>query len=205
MSDAAPPPPAGPLADVLARTRAAPPRLGRVRLVGIDGHAGSGKSTLARRLSAALDGAPVVHLDDLASHASFFGWAETLARDVLGPLERGGTARYRGYDWERGGFTRDLTCSAAPVVLLEGVGAGRRAVRPYLSLLVWMDVPAATAWARGRRRDGPGLADFWRAWEAAELRHFADDPSCPHADMLITPARTGEGWPPKESRAGRDG
>ncbi|WP_052850860.1 uridine kinase family protein [Streptomyces avicenniae] len=201
MSEAPTSPPAG----LAARVRALPPRLGPVRLVAIDGHAGSGKSTLARLLSAELGQAPVVHLDDLASHASFFGWTDTLSGRVLGPLRRGETARYDGYDWERREFGRALTCPPAPVVLLEGVGAGRRALRPYLSLLVWMAVPRATAWARGRARDGQGLTAFWRDWEAAERRHFADDPSRPFADILVTPPVAGEGWSSQESRAGRDG
>ncbi|WP_129838292.1 hypothetical protein [Streptomyces sp. RFCAC02] len=179
------------LAGLPGRARSAPPRLGGVRLIGIDGHAGSGKSTLARRLAAALDGAPVVRLDDFASHAAFFDWTAPLARHLLAPLAHGTTARYPVYDWERRAFTARAACPPAPVVLLEGVGAGRRALRPHLSLLVWMDVPADTAWARGLRRDGPGLAGFWRDWVGAERRHFADDPSRPFADILIAPAGAG--------------
>ncbi|RKN44750.1 uridine kinase family protein [Streptomyces hoynatensis] len=184
-------PPDEGLAALAARLRALRPRCGPVRLVGIDGHAGSGKSTLAARLARALGGAPVVHLDDLASHASFFGWTEAFEVQVLGPLSRGREARYRVYDWERRRFGSEEAVGPAPVVLVEGVGAGRRALRPRLSFLIWLAVPPAVAWARGLRRDGAELTEFWREWTAAEAGHFADDPSKPFADILMRPRGPG--------------
>ena len=50
-----------------SRLRRLPPSCGPVRLVGVDGHAGSGKSTFAGQLAEALGGAPVLHLDDIAT------------------------------------------------------------------------------------------------------------------------------------------
>jgi uridine kinase len=179
------------LAGLASRLGGLRPSCGPVRLVAVDGHAGSGKSTLAARLSAALGGAPVLRLDDVASHDAFFGWTDRVTRGVLAPLARGETASYPVYDWERRSFTRAATIAPAPVVLLEGVGAGRRALRPHLACLIWLDVPATVAWERGRRRDGPGLAGFWRKWLAAERRHFAEDPSRPFADILMTPKGDG--------------
>ncbi|KAB8162646.1 AAA family ATPase [Streptomyces sp. 3MP-14] len=170
-----------------ARLSALPPSVGPVRLVGVDGHAGSGKSTLARRLAAALPGTtPVLHLDDLASHDAFFDWTDTFRSRVVAPLARGEVAHHPVYDWTRRAFTASAPLEPAPVVLVEGVGAGRRAVRPHLALLIWLEVPPEVAWRRGRLRDGPALASFWDAWERAELRHFADDPSRPFADILMT-------------------
>ncbi|WP_340563170.1 uridine kinase family protein [Streptomyces sp. GSL17-111] len=178
--------PPSPAPDALAaRLRTLPASCGAVRLVAVDGHAGSGKSTLARILAAALGDAPVLHLDDLASHASFFGWTARLADEVLTPLARGATARPAAYDWERRAFGRPLVLPPAPVVLLEGVGAGRRAVRPALAAVLWLDVDREVAWERGRRRDGPALAAFWDAWTAAEQAHFAADPTRPYADLLV--------------------
>lgn len=180
-------PSASPSPDRLATAlRALPPSCGPVRLVAVDGHAGSGKTTFAAALSAALGAAPVVHLDDLATHQQLFDWTERLRREVLLPLSLGRTARHRVYDWERRRFAGVREIPPAPVVLVEGVGAGRRAVRPWLTRLIWMDLPAAAARARGEARDGPALADFWRIWAAAEQRHFADDPSRPFADILAS-------------------
>ncbi|MFI8996564.1 uridine kinase [Streptomyces sp. NPDC053542] len=204
------------LAALAARLRGLPPSCGPVRLIAVDGHAGSGKSTFAGRLAAALGGgttptagepatgggpfddtgpaAPVLHLDDLATHDELFAWTDRLREQVIGPLSEGRSARYGVYDWVRRSFTRERTLAPAPVVLLEGVGAGRAALRPYLACLLWMELPGETAWARGRRRDGPGLATFWDGWIPAERAHFAADPSRPYADFLVTQGQVGYTW-----------
>ncbi|MEU5581967.1 AAA family ATPase [Streptomyces huasconensis] len=169
-----------------AALRALPPSCGPVRLIAVDGHAGSGKSTFARRLAEALGGAPVLRLDDIASHDQLFDWTERLRRQVLDPLSRGETARYAAYDWHERRFgPAELPLPPAPVVLVEGVGAGRRALRGHLAAALWMDVPREAAWQRGRRRDGAAQRDFWDGWEPAELRHFTEDPSRPFADLLV--------------------
>ncbi|MEU7577847.1 AAA family ATPase [Streptomyces sp. NPDC041068] len=171
------------LADPLRRL---PPSCGPVRLIAVDGHAGSGKSTFARRLAEALGGAPVLRLDDIASHTELFGWTERLREQVLGPLSRGETAHHATYDWNERRFgPAGRALPPAPVVIVEGVGAGRRALRPHLAALLWMDVPREEAWRRGRARDGAVQSDFWDGWEPAELRHFADDPSRPFAQLLV--------------------
>ncbi|MGW0367296.1 uridine kinase family protein [Streptomyces sp. NPDC002990] len=179
----------------LARELAAlPPSLGPVRLIGIDGHAGSGKSTFAARLAEELSGAPVLHLDDVATHEELFDWEERLRSQVLGPLGAGRPARWTPYDWVERRFGPERVLEPAPVVLLEGVGAGRRALRPRLARLLWMETPRATSWGRGRDRDGRELSDFWDGWERAERTHFSDDPSRPFADILVRQSGTGYEW-----------
>ncbi|KAF4407736.1 MULTISPECIES: uridine kinase [Streptomyces] len=189
------------LAPLAARLRALPPSCGPVRLVGLDGHAGSGKSTLAAGLAEALGGAPVLHLDDLATHDELFGWTGRLAEEVIAPLSRGRTARYGVYDWHRRRFTARRELPPEPVVLVEGVGAGRRAVRPWLALLLWLEVPAGTAWERGRRRDGPELSEFWNGWIRTERAHFANDPSRAHAQVLVRQVPEGFVWLPGPAEA----
>lgn len=179
------------LAPLAARLRALAPSCGPVRLIAVDGHAGSGKSTFASRLAAALDDAPVLRLDDLATHESFFTWTDRLREQVVEPLSRGERARYAPYDWTARRFAAPRGLEPAPVVLVEGVGAGRRALRPRLARLLWMDLPAPESWERGRRRDGPALSAFWDAWTAAETEHFAADPSRCHADALIRQSPVG--------------
>ncbi|MFE4413804.1 uridine kinase [Streptomyces sp. NPDC056821] len=169
-----------------ALIRDAPPSCGTVRLVGVDGHAGSGKSTFTGELATALGGAPVLHLDDVASHGELFAWEGRLLSEVVEPLGRGATARYAPYDWRARRFKAAARAlPPAPVVLIEGVGAGRRALRPYLAHLLWMDLPREEAWARGRSRDGEEQREFWSGWVEAERRHFAEDPSRPFADLLV--------------------
>lgn len=173
------------VAGTARRLLSLPPSCGPVRLVAVDGHAGSGKSTFAGRLADALGSAAVVHLDDLASHQALFAWTDRLGAQVVRPLSRGATARFEVYDWERRAFTGTARVEPAEVVIVEGVGAGRSALRPLLACLLWMDVPEEEAWARGRRRDGAALADFWEGWIRAERRHFGNDPSYPHAHCLV--------------------
>ncbi|MGX2998382.1 uridine kinase family protein [Streptomyces sp. JNUCC 64] len=175
---------------------AAPPSCGPVRLVAVDGHAGSGKTTFTALLADALGGAPVLHLDDVATHTGLFGWTDRLLDGVVAPLARGEDARYAPYDWTARAFGPLRVLPSAPVVLLEGVGAGRRALRPRLARVVWMEYPARAAWERGRRRDGPAQEAFWREWTEAERAHFAGDPSRPHADWLVRQYPGGYGVSP---------
>ncbi|MGW8331197.1 uridine kinase family protein [Streptomyces sp. NPDC055897] len=197
-------PDAGPaVAELAALARKLTPSCGPVRLVGVDGHAGSGKSTFAGRLAEALGGAPVLHLDDLATHDEFFGWPDRLRRQVLDPFARGEAARYDPYDWELRRFGAPRLLEPAPVVLVEGVGAGRRALRPHLALLVWMELDAPASWARGRHRDGIGLSAFWDDWTEAEMRHFAEDPSRPFADAVVRQVQKGYEWLPGPDSAAR--
>ncbi|MFG2877135.1 uridine kinase [Streptomyces sp. NPDC048337] len=173
---------------------ALPPSLGPVRLIGIDGHAGSGKSTFAGRLAQALGGAPVLHLDDVATHGELFDWERRLRAQVLEPLAAGRAAHWAPYDWVERRFGAVRVLEPAPVLLVEGVGAGRRALRPHLARLLWMETPRAQSWGRGRDRDGRELSDFWDGWERAELAHFSDDPSRPFADTLVRQSGTGYEW-----------
>ncbi|MFC8147117.1 uridine kinase [Streptomyces paradoxus] len=171
--------------DLAARIRRLSPSCGPVRLVGVDGHAGSGKSTFAGQLAAALDGAPVLRLDDIASHDALFDWTGRLLEQVIEPLSQGRTAHYAPYDWRARRFGPPRPLPPAPALLVEGVGAGRRALRSHLALLLWLELPREEAWARGRSRDGEEQREFWDGWVPAERRHFADDPSRPFADLLV--------------------
>ncbi|MEV0027005.1 hypothetical protein AB0H45_33385 [Streptomyces atroolivaceus] len=182
------------LADHARGLRTLTPSCGPVRLIAVDGHAGSGKSTFAGHLAAALGDAPVLHLDDLATHDELFGWADRLRAQVLDPLSRGEPALYTPYDWTARRSGPPRTLDPAPVMLIEGVGAGRSAVRPFLAGLLWIEGDSEASWERGRHRDGPGLSDFWDGWTVAEQRHFADDPSYPFADAVIRRMPMGYEW-----------
>ncbi|MFI5983023.1 uridine kinase [Streptomyces sp. NPDC051555] len=190
----APPDPRASLAPLAGALLALPPSLGPVRVIGVDGHAGSGKSTFAGRLAEALGGAPVLHLDDVATHEELFGWTERLRTQVLDPLAAGRAAHWAPYDWVARRFGPERVLDPAPVLLIEGVGAGRRALRPFLARLMWMEMPREQSWGRGRNRDGRELSLFWDGWERAERAHFADDPSRPFAHTLVRQSGTGYEW-----------
>ncbi len=157
----------------------------------MDGHAGSGKSTFAGQLARALGDAPVLHLDDIASHDELFEWTERLLAQVIEPLTRGEAAHYTPYDWRARLFGPPVAVPPAPVVVVEGVGAGRRALRPHLAQLLWMELAHEESWTRGRSRDGAEQREFWDGWVRAELSHFAEDPSRPFADLLVRQSSKG--------------
>jgi len=168
-----------------------PARLGRVRVVAVDGPAGSGKSTFAGRLAAALrdkgSTVAVIHTDDLLE-----GWADMvsfwprLSEWIIEPLRRGEPARYRAYDWHRGRFADDWRTVPVPeVLLIEGVTSARAAAAPFLTLAVVVDAPAPLRLARGLERDGEELRDNWLRWMADEDRHFAADRTVARADVII--------------------
>jgi uridine kinase len=173
------------LADLV---RAAPPRLGGVRLVVVDGPAGSGKSTVATGLAEALgDGTPVVSMDDL-----YDGWTglgddvwRRLRVQVLEPLAAGRPGRYRVYDWAAARFAGWRDVPVAPVLVVEGVGAAARAVDDVASVRVWVEAPAALRMRRGLDRDGEHLRDEWLAWTERETAHFASDGTAERADVLV--------------------
>jgi uridine kinase len=166
-----------------------PPRLGNTRLIAVDGPSGSGKTTFALRLAQHLD-APVVHTDDLLDgwDDQFTFW-ERLESQVLGPLRRGETATYRRYQWHRGAFGGPpVTVDPAPAVLLEGVSAARREIRPELSLAVFVVAPPDLRPRRAVARDGDDSVAFrayLERWRAAEDRHFARDDTAAAADLIV--------------------
>jgi hypothetical protein len=134
-----PAPVADPVAAIAERVLGQAPRLGRTRLICIDGPAGSGKTTLADRLAAALGGAAVLHMDDLYAGWSLTGAFARLAAGVLRPLAEGRPGTYRRYDWAAERFADVPTVVPVPdALVVEGCGSCPRAVDPWAVLRVWV-------------------------------------------------------------------
>jgi uridine kinase len=174
-----------PVADLAQRVRASEPRLGRTRLVAVDGPAGSGKTTLAARLAAEL-AAPVVHADDLlAGWGDLEGWWQRLQDGVLAPIAAGRPGRYRRYDWVQRRFTEWHDVPVTDALVVEGCGAARRAADAVAVLRVWVEAPDDVRLARGLERDGEELRGEWLAWMRAEAAHFAAEATRERADVLV--------------------
>jgi hypothetical protein len=169
-----------------AQVRERPPNLGPVRLIAVDGPGGAGKSAFAGRLAIALDGAPVIHTDDLAAEDVEFDWWSRLEAEVLGPLSSGDPARFRPTDWVRGGLqASSVTVPVEEVVVLEGVSASRASLAARLSAAVWVDAPAGTRLERGLERDGEDARTRWKRWMREESDFFATDRPWARADLLV--------------------
>jgi hypothetical protein len=156
---------------------------GRPRVVAVDGRGASGKSTLARRLSAAVSTCTVVSTDDVAWYHSFFDWAELLTTGVLEPARRGERVSYQPPAWrERGRAGAIEVPTGQQLLLVEGVGAGRRDLADLLDAVVWVQSDFDLAEKRGIARDvaqgvngdADEAARFWHEWMAEELTFLAD-------------------------------
>ncbi len=160
-----------------------PARLGRTKLVLIDGPSGAGKTTFADTLAPVL-GAEVVHTDDLLD-----GWGDQftywtrLESEVLQPIRNGGSARYQKYDWEKEKFAEWAIVEPAEVLIVEGVGAAR--AREMASLTVFVDAPEAVRLARSMQRDGVAMQPQLDEWRRREALHFAADGTAWRADVVI--------------------
>ncbi|WP_028049785.1 uridine kinase [Cellulomonas sp. URHD0024] len=176
---------------IAARALAARPRLGRVRLVAIDGPAGSGKTTAAAVVArdAAELGASVhvVHLDDL-----YEGWSglegslwPRLSAQVLEPLRRGLPGRFQRYDWSVGAFADWVDVPVVDLLVLEGCGSARRAVDDLAVLRVWVEATPDLRLERGLARDGVEARQHWVTWMADEAVHFAREGTRARADVRL--------------------
>lgn len=171
-------------------TRSASARLGpdvpRTVVVGIDGRAGSGKTTIAGHVAAALGDCPLVHMDDI--YPGWDGLAASipiLVAHILEPISLGRTARFRRYDWERGGPGEWCEIERSSALVIEGVGSCARATVPFVDVPVWVDAPDEVRKRRATVRDGDVFVDNWDRWRRQEDRLFADDAVWERAALII--------------------
>lgn len=180
--------PGSPVAQVLDHLARGPARLGTARLLTVDGPSGSGKSTLAGQVSART-GAAVLPVDDLLDgwHGGVDAAVADLVRGVLAPLSQGRPGRYRRYDWHRGAFGGHVSVPPGDLLVVEGVGAGARALDPFRTTLVWLDAPVDLRRRRALARDGDSFAPYWDHWAEVEERHFTAERTPERADLRFSP------------------
>ncbi|NTW40463.1 MAG: hypothetical protein HGA44_11355 [Cellulomonadaceae bacterium] len=171
--------------------------LGRPAVVAVDGRSAGGKSTFSARLAAAVPGAALVHTDDVSWYESFFGWDTLLADGVLTPARRGEPVSFRPPAWDvRGRIGAIEVPAGVPLLVLEGVGAGRRSLTHLVDAVVWVQSDATEARRRGLLRDaaerggaahddGSTVDGFWDEWESMEAPFLADDRPWERAGLIV--------------------
>ncbi|ART68244.1 hypothetical protein BTO20_06270 [Mycobacterium dioxanotrophicus] len=145
-------------------------------VVAIDGRSRSGKTSLATILADDDPSVAIVHTDDIAWHHSFFDWTLLLVEGILAPLNRhGAPVSYVPPVWMQRGRAGSIDVPARThTVLVEGVGAGRCELVPWLHASIWVDTDEDLAMRRTVEldRDPQG---FVADWMRAERDHLDRD------------------------------
>jgi hypothetical protein len=163
---------------------------GRGVVLAVDGRSSSGKTTLAARLRDVAKGSAVVHTDDIAWWHSRFGWADLLINGVLVPFHRGEPVNFRPPGWVGHGREGSIEVAArSPLLIVEGVGAGRSEVSHLIDALVWVQADQHEAEHRSLARvgqpGGPRTVRDHREWMAEEEPFLTSQRPWDHADMLV--------------------
>lgn len=156
-------------------------------VVAVDGRSGSGTTALAETLSAHVPHSVVVHTEDFAWHHAFFGWADVMREGVLEPLHRGEAVRYRPLARdERGGDGSVVVPEDCPAVFIEGVGAARSELMPWIDAVVWVQPdPSNARHSRAGKDGGDQARADAHPWTAEEERFLADQRPWDRADLII--------------------
>jgi hypothetical protein len=122
--------------------------------------------------------------------------APRLAGEVVAPIARGRSGRYRRWDWPTGAWAEEHRVPPTDVLVVEGVGSGTPLLAPWRSVLTWVDAPPELRRRRAVARDGDAFAPYWEAWARQEAAVFARDRTAQYADVLAD----GTGARPPEVR-----
>ena len=147
----------------------------RPGIVAVDGRGGAGKTTLTSMLVSASPGAQVLHIDDVDWNEPLYQWDHLLVT-ALGELHRAGSLDFTPPAWHRHGREGSIVVPAgAPFVIVEGTGAGMRAVVDLIDVHIWVQTDDGVAEERGIGRDtalgvnGDAEETIDRPWERAHL------------------------------------
>ena len=128
-----------------------------------------------------------MHLDDICPgwdglrHVSRIA-AETIAK----PLKNRRPARWRRWDWERNQYGEARETLWAPIVMLEGCGAGTQPLRSYASTSIWIEAVVDVRQNRIKgRNDWPRYEEYADSWAIQEDELYAVDRTREHADLVV--------------------
>ena len=111
------------------------------------------------RLASQIPGAAIVHTDDVAWYECAFNWVGLLTSGVLEPVRRGEPspfARPRGTHGAEGAI--EVPAGIA-LLLVEGVGSGRRSLTALLDAVVYVQSDVEVSRDRDKARVAAGEID----------------------------------------------
>ena len=161
---------------------------GRPLVAAVDGRSASGKSTFATRLAGAVPGAHVVHTDDVAWWQGFFDWADLLRSGILEPVRAGTAVAFTPPAWtERGRPGAIVVPAGVSLLVVEGVGAGRRELADLVDVTIWVQSETQVREAREAARIAAGevTATLVEEWQRAELPFLAEQRTWERADHVV--------------------
>lgn len=163
----------------------------------IEGGAGSGKSTLAALLQR-IYGCTVLHMDDFFLRGEQrtperYGTPggnidhERFLSEVVAPLGRGETFRYRPFDCATFTVTDGYDVTPNALVVVEGSYSMHPALGRYYDLAVWVDIDDETQRARIKQRNSPAFAKrFFNEWIPLEQVYFAAFDTAARCDIRLS-------------------
>lgn len=178
---------------LIDRIKETSPKVGRTRIIAIDGHGGSGKSSLAEILARQFD-AEIIHTDDFAGWDNPENWWPLVFERVFEPIKNGATTlNYpRSKWWETHKPEPVVNQPVTKVMILEGVSSLRKEFRSYISLGIFVDTPSEVCLQRGFERDKgqDGKSDdeikqMWQDWYKKEEVYMTRDNPKAIADLVL--------------------
>lgn len=175
-------------------------------LLAIDGRAGSGKTTLANRLSQVLS-CPVIHMDDFylrpvqkksarLKEAGGNTDYERFAKEVLDPLSKNASVRFRPYLCHENRFGAWQILPRSEYYIIEGSYSHHPYYGHPYDVTCFLDMDDAHQLHQLRQRESPEtVARFLTRWipledryfEAFQIREKADFLACNHQWVRIAP------------------
>ena len=163
-------------------------RLSDRAVVAVDGRSAGGKTSFARRLADAIDGARIVHTDDIAWHHGVLNWDHLLRDGVLRPFRAGLPVSYRPPQYDLRGRAGAIEVPAScPLLIVEGVGSGRLDLAGEYDAVVWVETDVKLTEERDGARMAAGevsTADY-ESWMAEEIPFQAAQRTWERADLVV--------------------
>ena len=164
------------------------PNCGDCVVITIDGPAGSGKTTLALTLEGEIDSSYTIHMDEL-----YEGWGSTMTPalttklvSILEKVTEEEKVIFTPFNWLENSPGIPISVPAPRYLIIEGVGAGQSAIRKFVSLAIWIEVPQEVGLARVIERDGPAVAEFMPGFIEAQTAHFSKEDTKKSADYRLS-------------------